>query len=181
MKPMTPAEHLNSREEFWNKNKRLSRPISPHMTIYKPQVTSMLSITHRGTGLAQSGILSMFGVGAIVSSSSFPVMLDTLQSMQFGTPLIFLAKFAIAWPMTFHLFNGCRHLVCFSRFSRVHDFQEFTSSRFSRHSLFSQVHDFYEFTIFTIFTICTIVMITHGFTTSNKYFSKQSRKISRLG
>ena len=28
-----------------------SRPISPHLQIYKPQLTSVLSITHRGTGI----------------------------------------------------------------------------------------------------------------------------------
>ena len=50
MKSVEPEEHKILKEEFWKKNKRLGRPISPHLTIYKPQMTSMLSITHRGTG-----------------------------------------------------------------------------------------------------------------------------------
>ena len=29
----------------------VNRPISPHLQIYKPQLTSVLSITHRGTGI----------------------------------------------------------------------------------------------------------------------------------
>ena len=56
MKPISQPEHLTG-QEFWSKNKALKRPISPHLTIYKFQLTSMLSITHRGTGLAQSGML----------------------------------------------------------------------------------------------------------------------------
>jgi len=44
------------------KNNRLNRPMSPHLTIYKFQLTSILSITHRGTGVALSGITA--GLGA---------------------------------------------------------------------------------------------------------------------
>ena len=113
LKSVTPQDHQMLKEQFWDKNKRLNRPISPHLTIYKPQMTSMLSITHRGTGLAQSVILTGFGVGAIASGSTFPVFLAYLQSWKFGGALIFLGKFAIAWPVTYHLFNGLRHLVRF--------------------------------------------------------------------
>lgn len=35
---------------YEEKNALLKREQSPHLTIYKPQLTSMLSITHRGTG-----------------------------------------------------------------------------------------------------------------------------------
>jgi len=52
-----------STEDYWDKNKRMNRPMSPHLTIYKPQVTSMLSITHRITGLATSGYIYAFSVG----------------------------------------------------------------------------------------------------------------------
>ena len=46
MKPIAASEALQG-QEFWAKNKRLSRPMSPHLTIYKPQLTSMMSISHR--------------------------------------------------------------------------------------------------------------------------------------
>lgn len=45
-----------------DKNDRLSRPMSPHLTIYKPQLTTMLSITHRATGVALCGVTA--GLGA---------------------------------------------------------------------------------------------------------------------
>ena len=37
--------------------------------------------------------------------------LNYIQDLHYGAPLIFLAKFALAWPVTFHLLNGCRHLA----------------------------------------------------------------------
>merc|ERR1719369_2137801 len=110
MKPISQSEHLTGKE-FWSKNKELKRPISPHLTIYKFQLTSMLSITHRATGLIQSGMLSAFAVAAMVLPGTFPSQLAMVQDMHFGAPLIFLAKFALAVPVTFHLFNGVRHLV----------------------------------------------------------------------
>ena len=65
MKPISQSEHLTGKE-FWSKNKALNRPISPHLTIYKFQLTSMLSITHRATGLIQSAMLTGVGAGALM-------------------------------------------------------------------------------------------------------------------
>ena len=84
------------------------------MTIYKPQMTSMLSITHRGTGLAWSAVLSGVGIGAIVSNTTFPAALATLQAMQIGAPIIFVVKFGLAWAVAYHTLNGLRHLVSVS-------------------------------------------------------------------
>merc|ERR1712241_458861 len=113
MKATTPAQtdagFLN--EGFWDKNKRLERPMSPHLTIYKPQITSMLSITHRGTGLAQSAILCGFAIFGIASNYSFPWLLSQVSQFGIGGGLIFVGKFAIAWPVMYHLFNGVRHLA----------------------------------------------------------------------
>lgn len=44
------------------KNNRLNRPMSPHLTIYQLQLTTMLSLTHRGTGVALSGVTAGLGI-----------------------------------------------------------------------------------------------------------------------
>jgi len=111
MKSLSPAEHKIQREEFYAKQERLGRPLSPHLTIYKFQMTSMLSITHRGTGLAQTGLLYAFAAGVMASQQSFPALLTQLQGQHLGTALVFAAKLAIAWPFAYHLLNGCRHLA----------------------------------------------------------------------
>jgi hypothetical protein len=54
-------------EDFDDKNARLGRPQSPHLTIDKMQLTAVLSITHRGTGMALGGIATMGGIGRFTS------------------------------------------------------------------------------------------------------------------
>jgi len=98
-------------EDYWAKNKRLRRPVSPHLTIYKPQITSLLSLTHRGTGIALSGLLSGFAIGMLSLPGSYPFYLDLVQNMHLGGVIIFSAKFLLAFPFMFHLCNGVRHLV----------------------------------------------------------------------
>jgi len=110
MKAMTPEEHKISREDFWKKNDRLQRPMSPHLTIYKMQMTSVLSITHRFTGLAQSGIMYGYAILAVASSQNHAALLAQVQGLGLGPAVITAAKFAIAWPFVYHLFNGLRHL-----------------------------------------------------------------------
>jgi len=105
------SEVLKPDEGFWDKNARLKRPTSPHLTIYKFQITSVLSVTHRGTGLALSGIMSGFGIGMLLLPGCYAQYLEMISSMHFGGALIFLAKFALAWPFVFHFSNGMRHLA----------------------------------------------------------------------
>ena len=88
MKPIAASEALQG-QEFWSKNKRLARPMSPHLTIYKPQLTSMMSITHRITGCVQSGILSGAALGVLI----MPGDQSTNPSIQSNIPSLWLSRF----------------------------------------------------------------------------------------
>jgi len=110
MKPIAASEALQG-QEFWSKNKRLARPMSPHLTIYKPQLTSMMSITHRITGCVQSGILSGAALGVLVMPVNFPILLNEIQQLQLGGLTIFSLKFLLSVPVTYHFWNGFRHLA----------------------------------------------------------------------
>ncbi|XP_054625406.1 succinate dehydrogenase cytochrome b560 subunit, mitochondrial [Dunckerocampus dactyliophorus] len=103
----TAKEEMN---KFWAKNTRLNRPMSPHITIYKWSVPMMMSITHRGTGIGLSGAISAFALAALVMPGSYPHYLDLIHSLSIGPFLIGLAKFGIAFPVSFHTYNGIRHL-----------------------------------------------------------------------
>merc|ERR1712170_147474 len=111
MKSVSPQEHQMLKEQFWDKNKRLNRPMSPHLTIYKPQMTSMLSITHRGTGLAQSGLLYLYGFAAVLYSGNHATLLADMNATMSGAAFIFLVKYGISWAVSYHLLNGIRHLA----------------------------------------------------------------------
>ena len=85
------------------------RPLSPHLQIYKIQITSLLSITHRATGIVLYGgaILWMLWFLALaMGPQSYESMQNFLLS-PFG--LIIL----IGWSFSFfyHLCNGIRHLL----------------------------------------------------------------------
>ncbi|XP_026006566.1 succinate dehydrogenase cytochrome b560 subunit, mitochondrial [Astatotilapia calliptera] len=103
----TAKEEMN---KFWDKNSRLNRPMSPHVTIYKWSVPMMMSITHRGTGIGLSGAISAFAVAALVLPGSYPYYLDLIHSLSVGPFLTGLAKFGIAFPVSYHTYNGIRHL-----------------------------------------------------------------------
>lgn len=84
------------------------RPLSPHLQIYKRQLTSVLSIMHRFTGaflcLGIVGIICwLYGIASHSSCFSWIVM--TSQTM-IGKGGLFLMLFAFFY----HLANGIRHL-----------------------------------------------------------------------
>ncbi|XP_013996552.1 succinate dehydrogenase cytochrome b560 subunit, mitochondrial [Salmo salar] len=103
----TAKEEMN---KFWAKNNKLNRPMSPHITIYQWSVPMMMSITHRGTGVGLSGGISAFALLALVLPGNYPYYLDLIHSLSIGPALLGLAKFGIAFPLSYHTLNGIRHL-----------------------------------------------------------------------
>ena len=87
----------------------VERPLSPHLQIYKPQLTSVLSITHRATGMALSfGILFLiwFLAAAAWSDGAF-----ALAQGFWGSWLGLLCLFGWSLSLFYHLLNGIRHLA----------------------------------------------------------------------
>ncbi|XP_063002162.1 succinate dehydrogenase cytochrome b560 subunit, mitochondrial [Elgaria multicarinata webbii] len=97
--------------QFWDKNTRSNRPLSPHVTIYNWSLPMMMSITHRGTGVAMSLGVSLFGLSALVLPGHFGDYLELVKSLSLGPAIIYSAKFALAFPLTYHTWNGIRHLA----------------------------------------------------------------------
>lgn len=85
------------------------RPLSPHLQIYKPQLTSVMSISHRFTGIALAvGMLVL--VYWLIAAAAGPEAFATAQAVigsWFGRLLLF------GWSVAlfYHLANGIRHLV----------------------------------------------------------------------
>jgi succinate dehydrogenase / fumarate reductase cytochrome b subunit len=84
------------------------RPLSPHLSIYKPQLTSVLSITHRGMGLALS-VGSLALVWWLVAAASSDAAYAAAQSF-WGSWLGVLLLLGWTYALFFHLCNGIRHL-----------------------------------------------------------------------
>ncbi len=84
------------------------RPLSPHLQIYRPQITSMTSITHRITGLILS-LGALFLVIWLVLAASGEGAFQAGQAIA-GSWLgyVFLILFSLC--LFYHLLNGIRHL-----------------------------------------------------------------------
>ncbi|CAD6233281.1 GSCOCG00007108001-RA-CDS [Cotesia congregata] len=97
-------------ETYSEKNHRLKRPLSPHLTIYKPQLTSMLSLSHRASGLMLAYYATAAGLTELFHPGGMSCLIDSVNAIGLPSPILFLGKFALALPATYHYFNGIRHL-----------------------------------------------------------------------
>ena len=86
-----------------------TRPLSPHLTIYRWPVTMMTSIAHRvtGTGLSLGALVLAWW---LVSISNGPEGWQSFHTVM-DTPLGLLVLFGLVWSLVFHFLNGVRHLA----------------------------------------------------------------------
>ncbi len=85
------------------------RPLSPHLQIYKPQLTSTLSILHRVTGLALAlgSIALIYWLSAAAAGPDAFAVAQAIAGSWLGQLLILGWTFALFY----HLANGIRHLA----------------------------------------------------------------------
>ncbi|MCH2549948.1 MAG: succinate dehydrogenase, cytochrome b556 subunit [Alphaproteobacteria bacterium] len=85
-----------------------NRPLSPHLQIYRPQLTSVLSIMHRLTGifLAVGTLVLVWWLFSIALGPQYYDDFNWFISSIVGRLLLFAWTFSF----TFHLANGIRHM-----------------------------------------------------------------------
>ncbi len=88
---------------------RVERPLSPHLQVYRPQITSVLSILHRATGVALSlGLIVL--VYWLLRLASGPAAYSQAQAL-LGSGLMKLCYVGWAFCFFYHFANGIRHLI----------------------------------------------------------------------
>jgi succinate dehydrogenase / fumarate reductase cytochrome b subunit len=86
-----------------------ARPLSPHLMIYRPSWTMVMSITHRITGTAlYLGTLLL--VVWLVAAASGKASYDSVQWI-FGSLLGQLILFGFTWALFHHMLGGIRHFI----------------------------------------------------------------------
>jgi succinate dehydrogenase / fumarate reductase cytochrome b subunit len=85
-----------------------SRPLSPHLQVYKPQLTSVMSILHRITGVVNAFGFLLLAVWLLALAAGEPTYAAFLAcaASQPGQLLLF----AFSASLVYHLLNGVRHL-----------------------------------------------------------------------
>lgn len=86
-----------------------SRPLSPHLQIYRFQWTMLLSITHRITGvaLALGSFLLVWWLTALALGPEYFAMVQDLLGSWIGRLLLL----GWTWAVFYHFCNGLRHLA----------------------------------------------------------------------
>ena len=87
---------------------RGNRPLSPHLTVYKPQWTSVTSILTRITGnaLLVAALLIVWWLLAASTSAEYFAVANGLLTSWFGDLVLFLSL----WAVWYHTLAGIRHL-----------------------------------------------------------------------
>jgi succinate dehydrogenase / fumarate reductase, cytochrome b subunit len=86
-----------------------NRPLSPHLSIYKPIPTMVTSIVHRFTGVALyfGTIIVAWWLFAAATSESYFDFVQSFLGSWFGR----LILFGFTWALMQHMLGGIRHLI----------------------------------------------------------------------
>ncbi len=89
--------------------KNKNRPISPHLTIYRPEITSILSISHRISGIFQSIGLLIFILLllSLMMGEAYHDFYMYFISSYLGKAFIFFYMLSLSY----HTLNGIRHII----------------------------------------------------------------------
>ena len=86
-----------------------NNPLSPHLGIYKWQISSLLSITHRIVGvinILSITLICIWTISLLIGENSYEITKLFLKSL-FGKFIII----SLCWTFSFHILNEIRHLV----------------------------------------------------------------------
>ena len=86
-----------------------NNPLSPHLQIYKWQISSLLSITHRIVGVVNIlaiTIICFLSLSLLLGAESYEIIHNFFKSF-FGKFIVV----SICWTFSFHILNELRHLL----------------------------------------------------------------------
>ena len=89
--------------------KKSELPISPHLQIYKPQITSILSITHRITGICLNFLIifvSLWLLSLSLGENAYNYFIE------FSNTIFMKLVMSISiFGLSYHAMNGIRHIL----------------------------------------------------------------------
>jgi len=85
------------------------RPLSPHLQIYSPMLTMMMSILHRVTGSALY-FGSVLMIWWLLATAAGPEAYETFMSVAGSIPGL-LVLFGFTWALVHHMLGGIRHFI----------------------------------------------------------------------
>ena len=86
-----------------------SRPLSPHLQVYRWQITMTMSILHRATGVALT--VGALGLAWWLLALAAGGELYAHASALIASPVGLVLLFGFSLSLVYHLLNGLRHLM----------------------------------------------------------------------
>ncbi|ODN70271.1 succinate dehydrogenase, cytochrome b556 subunit [Methylobrevis pamukkalensis] len=90
-------------------SRKSARPLSPHLQIYRPMLTMMMSIVHRITGSALY-VGTLLLVWWLVAAAAGPAYFEVADGF-FGSIVGQLILFGYTWALLHHMLGGIRHFI----------------------------------------------------------------------
>src|SRR5262249_37753241 len=106
---MTTVWAITARKTMGDAKLAANRPLSPHLQIYRPMLTMLMSIAHRITGVGNTVgflLLAWWLVTIAAGPEQYAVVSSFFASIP-GRALIFL----FSWSLIHHMLGGIRHLI----------------------------------------------------------------------
>ena len=81
-------------------------PLTPHLQIYKWQISSLLSIAHRITGVINAIAISTICIWLLFVINNEEIIFENILNSFFGK----FISISLSWTFSFHILNEIRHL-----------------------------------------------------------------------
>ena len=82
-------------------------PLTPHLQIYTWQISSLLSITHRITGVINAIAISSICIWFLLTINYEKILFENILNSFFGK----FISISLCWTFSFHILNEIRHLI----------------------------------------------------------------------
>ncbi len=95
----------------------IRRPLSPHLSVFRPYINMTMSVLHRVTGAANyfgTVLLAAWLIAAATSDAWFNALSSLLAS-----PIGLIVLFGFTWSVMHHLLGGIRHFI----WDTIHGFE----------------------------------------------------------
>ncbi|XP_034485894.1 uncharacterized protein LOC117790527 [Drosophila innubila] len=102
---------LYSNMGYDERNMKLGRELSPHLRIYKKQLTSVMSIFLRMSGFVLALGIWIIGVSGLCCDISVDALAEKIEKCEFSRTLFNILKFFVVLPFAYHMVAGTRHLI----------------------------------------------------------------------
>ena len=82
-------------------------PLTPHLQIYKWQISSLLSIAHRITGVINAIAVSAICIWFLIAINNEEIIIENILNTYFAK----FISISLCWTFSFHILNEIRHLI----------------------------------------------------------------------